>query len=214
MSETILDPQVIVDFWREAGPEKWFEKDEAFDETIRQRFGDLYERAALGDLDSWADEPNGALALILLLDQFPRNMFRGSPRMYATDAKAAEIARASLDAGDAEHLPDDVKPVSGPSADAFGIQGRSRCLRSLDGPHRHRREPQVRAASPRNHRAVRAFSPSQRHTWAGNHCGRTQIHCGWWLHRVSGRPCERDRRRVEIDQTRKRPGSHSPCPKH
>ena len=42
MSETILDPQVIVDFWREAGPEKWFEKDEAFDETIRQRFGDLY----------------------------------------------------------------------------------------------------------------------------------------------------------------------------
>jgi len=108
MSETILDPQVIVDFWREAGPEKWFEKDEAFDETIRQRFGDLYERAALGDLDSWAEEPNGALALILLLDQFPRNMFRGSPRMYAIDAKAAQIARASLDAGDAEHLPDDV----------------------------------------------------------------------------------------------------------
>lgn len=108
MSETILDPQAIIDFWREAGPEKWFERNEAFDATIGQRFGDVYERAALGDLDSWADEPNGALALVILLDQFPRNMFRGDPAMYATDEKARKIARMALARGDAEHVPDDV----------------------------------------------------------------------------------------------------------
>ncbi|WP_062227157.1 DUF924 family protein [Aureimonas frigidaquae] len=108
MSETILDPQEIVDFWRDAGPQKWFEKDGAFDETIRQRFGDVYERAALGDLDVWAEEPIGALALVLLFDQFPRNMFRDTPRMYATDARARDIALAALERGDAEHLPEDV----------------------------------------------------------------------------------------------------------
>ncbi|KAA0971569.1 DUF924 domain-containing protein [Aureimonas fodinaquatilis] len=108
MSETILDPQIIVDFWREAGPEKWFNKDEAFDETIRRRFGDVYERAALGDLDGWATEPNGALALVILLDQFPRNMFRNTPKMYATDAKALQIAHMALARGDAEHADPEV----------------------------------------------------------------------------------------------------------
>ncbi|MAU98184.1 MAG: hypothetical protein CMP81_20270 [Fulvimarina sp.] len=102
------DPQTIVDFWREAGPEKWFGKDDAFDETIRQRFGDLHEMAARGELDDWAEDANGALALIILLDQFPRNMFRGTPLAFATDDKAIEIARLALARGDHDTVAEDV----------------------------------------------------------------------------------------------------------
>ncbi|WAP68260.1 DUF924 family protein [Jiella pelagia] len=108
MPHSSTDPQTIVDFWREAGPKRWFEKDEAFDETIRQRYGDLYEMAARGDLDHWAEDANGALALIILLDQFPRNMYRGSPLAFATDAKALEIARLALARGDHEIVAEDV----------------------------------------------------------------------------------------------------------
>lgn len=102
------DPQTIVDFWREAGPERWFGKDAAFDETIRQRYGDLYEMAARGELDHWAENANGALALIILLDQFPRNMFRDTPLAFATDGKALAIARQALSRGDHEIVAEDV----------------------------------------------------------------------------------------------------------
>ncbi|NDW03501.1 DUF924 family protein [Jiella pacifica] len=102
------DPQTIVDFWREAGPQRWFGKDETFDETIRQRYGDLYEMAARGELDHWAENANGALALIILLDQFPRNMFRNSPLAFATDGKALAIARIALERGDHEVVAEDV----------------------------------------------------------------------------------------------------------
>ncbi|RIX98422.1 DUF924 domain-containing protein [Aureimonas flava] len=108
MSEYSIDPQTIVDFWRDLGPERWFVKDRELDETIVHRFGDVYERAAQGEFDAWADEPNGALALVILLDQFPRNMFRGSPQAYATDAKALAIARAALARGDQWHVGEDV----------------------------------------------------------------------------------------------------------
>ena len=89
----------MVSFWREAGPEKWFSKDTAFDRTIEQRFGALHAEAAAGKKDAWATTPEGALALLLLLDQFSRNLFRGSPKTYAQDAKAREIADDALAAG-------------------------------------------------------------------------------------------------------------------
>jgi uncharacterized protein (DUF924 family) len=108
MSDYAIDPQRIVDFWRDAGPQKWFEVDEAFDAAIRQRFEDVYERAAQGELDAWAEDATGALALVLLLDQFPRNMYRRTPRMYATDAKALAVAKAALERGDAVTLGEDV----------------------------------------------------------------------------------------------------------
>jgi uncharacterized protein (DUF924 family) len=69
----------VVGFWVEAGPDKWFSRDEAFDEACRRRFLATYEAAARGDLAEWELEPRGALALLILLDQFPRNMFRGTP---------------------------------------------------------------------------------------------------------------------------------------
>ncbi|MCB8839285.1 DUF924 family protein [Aurantimonas sp. VKM B-3413] len=108
MTYYTVDPQAIVEFWREAGPDRWFGKDEAFDETIRRRFGDVYERAARGELDSWQEEPTGILALILLLDQFPRNMFRGTPLAFATDAKALELAKTALARGDHMTVAEDI----------------------------------------------------------------------------------------------------------
>jgi uncharacterized protein (DUF924 family) len=87
----------VVAFWRDAGPERWFKKDAAFDADFRDRFLALHERAAAGDLDAWAGSAEGSLALLILLDQFPRNAFRGTARMYASDAQARRIARLALD---------------------------------------------------------------------------------------------------------------------
>ena len=86
----------VLSFWWDAGPERWFSSCEAFDAEIRSRFLPLHANAAAGALDDWADTPSGALALIVLLDQFPRNMFRGSARAFATDAKALNLAEAAI----------------------------------------------------------------------------------------------------------------------
>lgn len=89
----------VVNFWREAGPERWFRKNPAFDDDFRRRFLELHERAARGELNDWLRTAEGALALILLLDQFPRNCFRGTRRMYATDPLARQTARRAIEAG-------------------------------------------------------------------------------------------------------------------
>jgi uncharacterized protein (DUF924 family) len=95
----IAEAAAVVSFWREAGPGLWFAKDDGFDRRFRERFLSLYEAAARGELTGWLATPEGALALVLLLDQFPRNSFRGTPRMYATDALAREMANAAIQAG-------------------------------------------------------------------------------------------------------------------
>jgi uncharacterized protein (DUF924 family) len=88
-------PALILQFWREAGPDMWFAKDPAFDTLFRETFAEDYANAAAGRCPAWTRSPEGALALILLLDQYPRNSFRGTPQMYATDAMArAEAADA------------------------------------------------------------------------------------------------------------------------
>ena len=89
----------VTRFWREAGPDSWFKKSDAFDREFRERFLSLHEAAARGDLDGWADSAEGALALLLLLDQFPRNVFRGTARMYETDARARQVASQAVDQG-------------------------------------------------------------------------------------------------------------------
>jgi uncharacterized protein (DUF924 family) len=93
------EARAIIDFWRDAGPDRWFTKDDAFDRRLRDRFLDAYEAAAHGELARWLAMPDAALALVLLLDQFPRNAFRGTPRMYATDGMARAVASAATDAG-------------------------------------------------------------------------------------------------------------------
>ncbi len=82
----------VVSFWRDAGPDKWFDRDEAFDRAVRSRFLPLHEAAARGELAAWEASAEGAPALLIVLDQFPRNMFRGSARAFATDALARAVA--------------------------------------------------------------------------------------------------------------------------
>ena len=89
----------VLAFWRDAGPQRWFRKDKAFDRDFRERFLAAHEAAAQGRFDAWANDAQGALALLILLDQFPRNAFRGSLRSFVTDAKARDIARAAVAAG-------------------------------------------------------------------------------------------------------------------
>ena len=87
----------VVQFWREAGPSLWFAKEAGFDRKFRERFLHAYEAAARGELVEWLSAPYPALALLLLLDQFPRNAFRGTPRMYASDELAREMAAIAID---------------------------------------------------------------------------------------------------------------------
>jgi uncharacterized protein (DUF924 family) len=94
-----VTPGDVVAYWREAGPSRWFCKDAAFDTEFGTRFLAAHEAALHGELDEWAQDPQGALALLILLDQFPRNAFRGTPRMFESDAKARQIARQAVQAG-------------------------------------------------------------------------------------------------------------------
>lgn len=89
----------IVTFWRDAGQKAWFSHDAEFDEQLRDRFLDKYEEAVAGALWHWLEQPLWALGLMLLLDQFPRNAFRGTWRMYASDALARDAADAALARG-------------------------------------------------------------------------------------------------------------------
>ena len=86
----------VVRFWADAGSDRWFEKDDAFDAEIRRRFLATHEAAAAGKLADWETSAEGALALLILLDQFPRNMFRNSARAFATDPQARAITAAAL----------------------------------------------------------------------------------------------------------------------
>src|ERR1700754_19153 len=92
-------PSDILAFWREAGRDRWYEKDDGFDAEVRRRYLDLWHEAAAGKLSSWEASDDGALALVIVLDQFPRNMFRGDPRTYASDALAREVAGRAIDRG-------------------------------------------------------------------------------------------------------------------
>ena len=98
-------PQEILDFWFRSEDEEgygefreaWFTRDREFDREIRDRFEPVYEEAAGGGLDHWKSEAQSCLALIIVLDQFPRNMYRGDERMYAADEKAREAARHAIE---------------------------------------------------------------------------------------------------------------------
>jgi uncharacterized protein (DUF924 family) len=103
----------ILDFWfgREDEPgycefrNVWFQKDEDFDREVQTRFREDHERAANGDLDGWREEAQSALALVILLDQFPRNIFRGDAQAHATDAKAQEVSEHAIERALDRELP-------------------------------------------------------------------------------------------------------------
>jgi len=96
---TVATPAGIVSFWRDAGPDKWFEKDEAFDREITSGFLVTHEAASRCELAFWEDNAEGSLALLVLLYQFPRNMFRNSAHAFATDPLARATADRALARG-------------------------------------------------------------------------------------------------------------------
>lgn len=89
----------VIEFWQSAGPERWFAKDDAFDAAIRARFEPAHHQAARGELADWSGTWEGSLALLLLLDQFPRNLWRGSGHAFATDPLARSLALAAIASG-------------------------------------------------------------------------------------------------------------------
>ena len=116
-------------FWREAGAERWYRRDDAFDAEVRGRYLELWQQAKAGRLSSWEATDDGALALTIVLDQFPRNMFRGEIGAYASDAQARAVADRAIARGaeqrvdaalleflympfmHSEHLPDQLRCI-------------------------------------------------------------------------------------------------------
>ncbi|MBR0840538.1 DUF924 domain-containing protein [Bradyrhizobium liaoningense] len=94
-----ISPAGILVFWREAGRERWYEPSDAFDAEVRRRFLALWQKAVADELASWEASDDGALALVIVLDQFPRNMFRGTSQAFASDALARDVARRAIDRG-------------------------------------------------------------------------------------------------------------------
>jgi uncharacterized protein (DUF924 family) len=92
-------PGAVVGFWREAGYASWFNGGERFDALCRERFAEAHFAAARRECEHWMDSAQGALALLILLDQIPRNIFRGSGHAFATDPLALHYARRMVDAG-------------------------------------------------------------------------------------------------------------------
>jgi uncharacterized protein (DUF924 family) len=104
-----ISPSDVVAFWKEAGPDKWFKKDETFDALFRRRFHDAHVAAARRELDHWSETAEGSLGLLILLDQFPRNAFRGTGHAYATDPLARMFARRAIDAGHDLEIEGDIR---------------------------------------------------------------------------------------------------------
>jgi len=92
-----ITPEEIISFWQdEVGPDGWYKNDPALDQEIRDRFLDFWHDARAGLYDSWSGNAKGTLALLIAIDQFPRNMFRGSGDSFATDHKARCIAKRAI----------------------------------------------------------------------------------------------------------------------
>jgi uncharacterized protein (DUF924 family) len=99
----------VTKFWRDAGADAWFAKNDAFDADFKSRFLELHFAGARRECDDWLEHAEGALALMILLDQFPRNCFRGTGHMYATDPLARSLAARAIDAGHDLALEDEVR---------------------------------------------------------------------------------------------------------
>ena len=100
-----MTPQNILNFWfTEAGPEKWYKKDEAFDDELRERFLDLHTKIVNGT-DGWDDSVEANFARVIVLDQFSRNMFRDMPEAFAFDTQALAIAQSVVDDEEDKEIP-------------------------------------------------------------------------------------------------------------
>jgi uncharacterized protein (DUF924 family) len=100
-----IGPEEVLALWRAAGSDKWFKKDSAFDTEIATRFSALRQAAVNGDLGAWEATPDAALALVIVLDQFSRNMFRGDARTFQADPLARAIADRAIARGFDQQVP-------------------------------------------------------------------------------------------------------------
>ncbi|MES2194788.1 MAG: DUF924 family protein [Pseudomonadota bacterium] len=141
-----VTPADVLAFWREAGAERWYKPDDAFDAEVRRRYLELWQQAKAGQLSSWEATDDGALALTIVLDQFPRNMFRGDIRTYASDALALAVASRAIARGadrridaklleflymplmHSEHLPDQLRCI-----ELFRAAGNAESLKYAEG---------------------------------------------------------------------------------
>jgi uncharacterized protein (DUF924 family) len=119
----------VVAFWTDAGPQKWFAKSDAFDADIRERFEAAHHEAARGAFSAWEADAEGALALLLLLDQFPRNLYRGSAHAFATDPLARVITRRAVDRGFDRQVAPALRPFFYlPFEHSEAIEDQDRCV--------------------------------------------------------------------------------------
>ena len=91
-----ITPSAVLEFWRGAGHERWFNPNPDFDKEVRERFSGLHEAASASRLSAWEETAEGALALVIVLDQFSRNMFRGTARAFSADPLAREVSRRAI----------------------------------------------------------------------------------------------------------------------
>ena len=124
-----MEATEVLKFWFDRDRKAWFDKNPAFDEEIRQRFLPLYELGAAGKLETWIQRPASCLALIVLLDQFPRNMFRGDAGAFAADPVARSAARVIQDNGwDKAMTPDERMFAYLPFEHSEALADQERCL--------------------------------------------------------------------------------------
>ncbi len=127
-----LTPSEVLDFWSDAGPEKWFAKDVAFDRAFSDRCCDTHYAAARRELDHWIETPDAALALIILLDQLPRNAFRDTAHMFATDPLALKFSKDAIYRGhDRKVAPDLRSFILMPLMHSESLADQERLLRLL-----------------------------------------------------------------------------------
>jgi uncharacterized protein (DUF924 family) len=105
-----MTPDTIIAFWKEVGETRWFAVDPALDADIRRRFESVWQDARAGNLADWENSAEGALALVILLDQFPRNMFRGTAEAFSTDAQARGVAERAVVRGYDLETPPPLRP--------------------------------------------------------------------------------------------------------
>jgi uncharacterized protein (DUF924 family) len=129
-----MDPQQLLDFWFGQNRKAWFEKNSAFDEEIRARFLALYEQAVAGGLADWQQAPKSCLALVILLDQLPRNMFRGTARAFTADPLALAAARIIVERGWDRDMTEDERTFAYlPFEHSESLEDQEKSLRLFEG---------------------------------------------------------------------------------
>ena len=147
-----MSPEDLLQFWTAEidAPKAWFKTDPAVDQAIRERFEPMIAPAAQGAYDSWLETPRGALALVILLDQFPRNAYRGEARAFAFDGAALRVADEALRRGYDLQTPDKLRSFFYlPLEHSEDLHNQKRCCALIEGRLGHRRNDVFHAQAHR-----------------------------------------------------------------